>query len=476
MKLSRRIATGLVAALALTSVGAGASHAAGPSITGSGSTFIKNLFDACGPTWNDTNDAGATVSYAGGGSGTGRTAFTGGTTDFAGTDSTYATTDTPPADYTYVPIIAGPIAIMYKHSGYAGTLKLSAATLAGIFAGTITNWNDAAITTDNGSALPSKTIVVVYRSDSSGTSSGFTSYLKAAAPLVWTKAGSSTFTSSAPNGAPTGSQAKSGSDGVTNYVAATDGAISYAELSYQLEAQADGVKSAYVKNNAATPAFIKPTSVSAAAAASAIPTANFSDTTGFITPDYTSTVEGAYPITIFSFGIAHKTYSVANDSVKDFLNYSLTTCGSAQAATLGYATLTSTALTFAKKRVALVSSVGRPAAVTTTVAPTTTTAAPTTTTTAAPTTTVAPTATTVAPVKGVSVKVGSTISAMTVAKGSKLSIGSTAKVTLKVTSGATVCKVVGANLKGLKKGTCKVLATVKTGAKTATATVTVTVS
>jgi len=470
MKLSRRIATGLVAALALTSVGAGASHAASITITGSGSTFIKNLFDACGPTWNDTNDAGSTVSYSGGGSGAGRTAFTGGTTDFAGTDSTYASTDTPPSDYTYVPIIAGPVAIMYKHTGYAGTLKLSASTLAKIFAGTITNWNDAAITTDNGSALPSKTIVVVYRSDSSGTSSGFTSYLYATAPTVWTKAGSSTFTSSAPSGAPTGSQAKSGSDGVTNYVSATDGSISYAELSYQLEAQADGVKSAYVINQSGT--AIKPTSVSAAAAASAIPTANFNDTTGFISPDYTSSVATAYPITIFSFGIAHKSYSEKNDSVKDFLNYSLTTCGSAQAASLGYATLTSTALTFAKKRVALVSSVGRPAAVTTTVAPTTTTVAPTTTT--VPKVTV--TTTTVAPVKGVSVKVGSTISAMTVAKGSKLSIGSTAKVTLKVTSGATVCKVVGANLKGLKMGTCKVLATVKSGTKTATATVTVTVS
>ena len=448
MKLSRKIATGLVAALAFTGASAGVSHAA-VTITGSGSTFIKNLFDACGPTWNDTNAADATVSYSGGGSGAGRTAFTGGSVNFAGTDSTYASSDTPPSDYTYVPIIAGPVAILYKNNSYAGTLKLSASTLAKIFSGAITNWSDADITADNGSALSSKTIVVVYRSDSSGTSSGFTSYLNAAAPTVWTKAGSSTFTSSAPSGAPTGSQAKSGSDGVTNYVAATDGAISYAELSYQLEASADGVKSAYVKNAAGT--AIKPTSVSAAAAASAIPTANFNETTGFINPDFTTSVATAYPITIFSFGIAHKTYSAANDSVKDFLNYSLTTCASAQAPSLGYATLTSTALTFAKKRLALVSSESRPAAATTTT-------------------------TTLAPVKGVSVKVGKTISALTVAKGSKLTIATTAKVTLKVTSGDKVCKVVGATLKGLKKGTCKVLATVKTGTKTATATVTVTVS
>ncbi|CAB4682828.1 MAG: hypothetical protein F2650_06760 [Actinobacteria bacterium] len=446
MKLGRKIAIGVVATLALSSTTAGVSHAA-TSITGSGSTFIKNLFDACAPNFNDLRTDGTTVSYSGGGSGAGRTAFTGGTTNFAGTDSTYGSTDTPPADFTYVPIIAGPVSIMFKHSGYSGTLKLTAETVAKIFAGTITDWADAAITTDNGSALPTKTIKVIYRSDSSGTSAGFTAYLKAAAPTTWTKAGSSTFTSSAPSGAPAGSAGKSGSDGVTNFLSATDGGISYAELSYQLEASADGVKSAYIKN--ASGAFIKPSSAASAAAASAIPAANFDATTGWIAPDYVSTVATAYPITIFSFGIAHKSYSEANDVVKDFLSYSLNSCAEAQASSLGYAKLTSTALTFAKARVALVSSVDRPVTATTT---------------------------TVAPALKASVKVGKTITAKTVALGGKLTVAKTAKVTLRVTSGGTVCKVVGATLKGLKKGTCKVLASVKTGTKTKTATVTVTVS
>ena len=448
MKLGRKIAIGVVTALALSSTSAGVSHAAGISITGSGSTFIKNLFETCAPTFNASRTDEATVSYAGGGSGAGRTAFTAGTTNFAGTDSTYATTDTPPADFTYVPVIAGPVSILFKHTGYSGTLKLSAETLAKIFAGTITDWADAAITTDNGSEVPTKTIKVVYRSDSSGTSAGFTSYLKAAAPTTWTKAGSSTFTSSAPNGAPAGSSAKSGSDGVTNYVKITDGSISYAELSYQIDAADDGVKSASIKN--ASGNFVKPTSGSAALAASAIPAANFNNATGWINPDYVSTVAQAYPITIFSFGIAHKTYSSANDVVKDFLSYSLTDCAGTEASSLGYAKLTSTALTFAKARVALISSEGRPAAATTTVAPKV--------------------------VLKASVKVGKTIAAKTVALGGKLIVAKTAKVTLRVTSGATVCKVVGATLKGSKKGTCKVLASVKTGTKTKTATVTVTVS
>ena len=457
MKLGRKIAIGVVTALALSSTTAGVSQAA-TSVTGSGSTFIKNLFDACAPTFNDTLED-TTVSYSGGGSGAGRTAFSDGTTNFAGTDSKYGSTAPfPPADYVYVPIIAGPVAIMYKNSDVSGALKLSSTTLAKIFAGTITNWDDAAIKTDNGFAavLPTKTIKVVYRSDSSGTSEGFTKYLAAQEPTIWTKAGSSTFTSATPTfgstSVPANFTSKSGSDGVTNGVAATDGSISYVELSYQLEAQADGVKAAYIKNVSGS--YIKPTSVSSAAAASAIPAANFDQATGWINPDFTTTVATAYPITIFSFGIAHKTYSPANDVVKGFLTYAMQPCASAQAASLGYAQLTSTALTFAKKQVALVSSVNRPAAATTTVAPT-----------------VAPKV-----VLKASVKVGKTIAAKTVALGGKLTVAKTAKVTLRVTSGATVCKVVGATLKGSKKGTCKVLASVKTGTKTKTATVTVTVS
>jgi ABC-type phosphate transport system substrate-binding protein len=334
---------------------------------------------------------------------------------------------------------------MFKHTGYSGSLKLTPTTIAKIFSGAITDWNDADITADNGSAVPSKPIKVVYRSDSSGTSSGFTSYLRATAPSVWTKAGSSTFTSSAPSGAPAGSTSKSGSDGVTNHVAATDGSISYVELSYQLEASADGVKSAYVKNTSG--AFVRPSSVSSAAAASAIPAANFNTTTGWIDPDYTSSVAGAYPITIFSFGIAKKGYSSANDVVKDFLNYSLTSCASAQAASLGYAQLTSTALTFAKARIALISSENRPV-----------------------------TATTIPATTSASVKLNKTVKASVLAKLKNLTIAKTSKVTMKVTSGTKNCKVVGTTVKGLKKGSCKVRVSVKTGTKTKTATASVVVS
>lgn len=448
MKLRKKVGAIAIASLAITGLGVGTSHAAN-TVTGSGSTFIKNLFDACIPQFNDAS--GDTVSYSGGGSGAGRTAFTGGTTNFAGTDSTYSSSDTPPADYTYVPLIAGPVAIPYKLSGFTGTLKLSTTTLAKIFSGAITSWGDAALVADNPSLSGNSTnITVVYRSDSSGTSAGFTSYLRAVEPTIFTKAGSSTFTSALTGSAPGNFTAKSGSDALISYVAATNGAISYVELSYQKDAVADGVKAASVKN--ASGAFITPTSVSAAAALGSIPTANFNTTTGWVDPDFTTSVATAYPITILSFGIAHKTYSANNETVKNFFDYILNTCASAQAPTLGYAQLTGAALSFAKTRSALVSSENRPAA--------------------------APAVTTTLPKASLaaSVKAGKAIKAsnLTLAAGLKVTKKSVITLTVKP-AGAKFCKVAATTVKGLKAGSCSVVVKVKTGASTKQQTVKLTV-
>ena len=86
------------------------------------------------------------------------------------------------------------------------------------------------------------------------------------------------------------------------------------------------------------------------------------------------------------------------------------------------------------------------------------------------------TTTTTIPAKKTSVKATKTLTSTQIARAGLLSVTKSSKITLKVTSGATSCKVVGATLKGLKKGTCKVLASVKTGSSTKTSTVTVTVS
>ncbi len=428
MRLSKKSVAALFAAVTIAGTSGTMVSANQQTLTGAGSTFIKNLFDACIPEYNDiSND---TVSYGGGGSGAGRTAFINGTADYAATEARFGSAEKPPADFTYVPLIAGPVAIAYKNSNLTGTLQLSPATIAKIFAGQITTWNHAEIAAENaGITLPSNNIVVVYRADSSGTSTVFAQYLTAAAPAVWTKAPSGTFVNAMPSGAPAGSIAAPGSDGVINKVASTEGSITYVELSFQKENLGDGVKAASVKNAAGS--YVAPSPVSAAAAVAALPAANYDQATGWVSPDFLTTVPNAYPITALAMGIARRTYSAKNDSVRDFFNYILNTCAKAQAPSLGYAALTGNSLRFAQGRAATVSVVGNPALTT--------------------------------------VKRNQNITGANLVAAA----GLTGTPTLRVTKGGNVCRVVNrTDIRGTRAGTCDVRVTVGTTNVTLKVTVT----
>jgi phosphate transport system substrate-binding protein len=137
--------------------------------------WVKDYQTAC---------SGANIVYQGTGSGAGQQAFIAGTADFAGSDSALAAADQPKADARcktgpaiHLPMAVGPIAVVYNVQGVTG-LQLKPETLAKIFAGKVTTWNDASIKADNPSAnLPSTKITTVHRSDSSGTSDNFTKYL-----------------------------------------------------------------------------------------------------------------------------------------------------------------------------------------------------------------------------------------------------------------------------------------------------------
>jgi ABC-type phosphate transport system substrate-binding protein len=158
------------------------------TLNGSGSTFQK-AFDQVVIEAFTKQNSGVTVNYAGGGSGKGKTDLQTKTVDFAGTDSTVKPADL--ASYQggsilYFPTVAAPITVSFNVSG-VDALKLSAPTLAKIFSGTVTKWNDPAIAADNsGVSLPDTAITVVHRADASGTTSNFTKYLTAAAPSDWT--------------------------------------------------------------------------------------------------------------------------------------------------------------------------------------------------------------------------------------------------------------------------------------------------
>ncbi len=269
----------------------GAACATG-AVSGAGSTFVQNLAQQWVTDYGRAC-SGATINYQGVGSGAGISQFTAGTIDFAGSDVPLKPEELAAAQAKYgavlqIPWSAGGIAVEYKLSG-VDNLKLSPATLAGLFAGTVTRWDDAAVKADNpGVTLPSVPVQVIHRSDGSGTTAAFTAYLTAVAPQVW-KAGTGKDIAW-----PVGQGAK-GSDQVTAAVKATEGAVGYAELSF---AKGSGVSTASIRNAAGS--FVGPDApggVSAALAEATVP-ANLN-----VALNYAPTSAQAYPISTVTYVI-----------------------------------------------------------------------------------------------------------------------------------------------------------------------------
>lgn len=277
-----------------TTVAASKVDCATGSVSGAGSTFVQTIAQQ----W--IKDFGAecgdaTVNYQGVGSGAGIQQLTAGTVDFAGSDvvmkpEEQAAAEAKVGPVLHIPWSAGGIAVEYNLKGVSD-LKFTPEALAGIFAGKITKWDDPAIKSANaGADLPATSIQVVHRSDGSGTTAAFTSYLTAAAPSAWT------FGSGKEIEWPTGQGAK-GSDGVTAAVKQADGAIGYAEVSF---AKGAGLGIAKVKNAAGN--FVAPEgkAVSAALESAKVP-ADLK-----VAVDYAPTAATAYPISTTTFVIVPK--------------------------------------------------------------------------------------------------------------------------------------------------------------------------
>jgi phosphate transport system substrate-binding protein len=318
------------------SAGASASTAttcATGDLKGAGSTFQKNIV----AQWIKDYAAacsGATIDYQGVGSGAGITQFGAGTIDFAGSDSVMKPDEQAAADKRcgspaiHLPITAGGIAIMYKLGGVKD-LQLSPATIAGIFQGTINKWDDPAVKADNpGASLPSTGITAVHRSDSSGTTNVFSKFVNATAASDW-KLGEGKELKW-----PASIQGAKGSDGVTQAVAGSDGAVTYAEVSY---ATASGLGVAKVKNGAGEYAALDGASVGKALEGASVPAAG-SDLK--VTYDFANKTPGAYPITALSYEIvcSKGTAAAKLALLKAFLTYDVTS-GQSAADGLGFAPL-----------------------------------------------------------------------------------------------------------------------------------------
>jgi phosphate transport system substrate-binding protein len=251
MKTARLLACAAALGLMLT----GGSLAAG--ITGAGSTFIYPVF----AKWADTYKAetGIGLNYQSIGSGGGIKQVEAGTVTFGATDKPLSDDELTRNGLVQFPIVMGGIVPIINLKGVApGALVLDAPTLAGIYLGNITRWDDPAIAALNsGLALPSAPIVVVHRSDGSGTTFNFTDFLGKGSPEWADQIGSDTAVEW-----PAGIGAK-GSEGVANTVKQTANSIGYVEYAYAAQ---NGLSYAGMKNAAGKVVAPSLTSFAAAAA------------------------------------------------------------------------------------------------------------------------------------------------------------------------------------------------------------------
>lgn len=200
------------------------------NLLGAGSSFVYPLFSKIFAEYGKTHDV--KVNYQSIGSGGGILQLTNKTVDFGGSDAPLNDDQSKKmgVPVLHIPMASGAVVITYNIPGVTATLNLTGKTLADIYLGKITNWNSPEIAaTNKGVKLPDQGIVVVHRSDGSGTSYIFTDYLTKVNPDWASKVGKA----SAANW-PAGLGGK-GSEGVAGLVKQTPGAIGYVELIYALQ-------------------------------------------------------------------------------------------------------------------------------------------------------------------------------------------------------------------------------------------------
>ena len=355
------------------------------NLQGSGASFPALLIEACKAPFAAATSHSFT--YAASGSGAGRSNSDKGVGDFWFTDAPH-TSSSKRASIIHVPAVAAPVAILHNVPN-SKTLQFSADTIAKIFSGKVTMWNDPAIVADNNRTttkiiysknsdgslkknkagdpivlrtqtvtskviLPAKKIQVVYRSDNSGTSENFTNYLNKSAPSVWTKAKSGTFKDSFPGnindianlGRIVGA---SSSSGVAQQAGKTPYSITYAEVNY---AKANKLKIANVINAAGASVAPDSTGVSAFLAQAS------QDVNGYLTYDFKTAEKGAYPLGVVSYLLADtKSGDKATAAaVKEFAQFILSPkCARDAGEALGFSVIDGD---FLKKALAQVAKIG----------------------------------------------------------------------------------------------------------------------
>ncbi len=337
--LSRKLFATLVA-LALVSAcapAAASTSKAGDApgsvkLDASGATFPQPLYEDWAFAFNQ-RDPSVVINYAGGGSGQGIKDIKAGVVDFAGSDALLSDQDYKDAPgLQMLPMVAGPVVLAYNIKGITATLTFNADVVSGIYLGAIKNWNDAAIAKLNPDVtFPDLPINVVHRSDGSGTTFIFTTFLSAVSSDWKSGPGAGTAVDWPVDKQGRGQGGK-GNPGVAAAVQNTNGAIGYVELGY---AKSNSILYAKLVN-----ASGKTVEASIPSTVAAMQDAQFSDKLTAVMVN--SKQADAWPIAGFTYLIVNKDYKDCKKAGKivAFINWALTNSAAAsRAAKLNYAPL-----------------------------------------------------------------------------------------------------------------------------------------
>jgi len=304
-----------------------AAPAAAQNLTGAGATFPYPLYSK----WFDVyhEKTGIQINYQSIGSGGGIQQVKAGTVDFGASDAALSNDRLKemPRKVLHFPTVAGAVAIVYNLQGFNGTLKLTSDLLAGIYMGTITVWNDPKIAAANpGVTMPPAPILPIHRSDGSGTTNIFATYLSLVNTQWKEMVGANTAVSW-----PAGVGGK-GNEGVAGLVRQTPGGIGYVELAYAKQNQ---LPVALLRNKAGQ--FVEPTLASTTAAVEASAAALAKDVR---TPIANSASPEAYPIAGLTFLLVYQDQKdpARAHALANFIDWAIHG-GQAMAESLDYARL-----------------------------------------------------------------------------------------------------------------------------------------
>jgi phosphate transport system substrate-binding protein len=316
-------------------------------LNGAGATFPYPLYSKWMAEYHRL-DPRVTINYQSIGSGGGIRQVSAGTVDFGASDTPMSVEDLARAGkpILHLPLTLGAVVLAYQLPGVSSGLRLSPEVLAAIFLGTITTWNDPALAALNpGLSLPPQRIMVVHRTDGSGTTAVFTEYLSRVSPPWKEKVGAGTSVRF-----PVGLGAK-GNEGVAGLLKTAPGTLGYVELAYAVQG---GLSQAVLRNRAGelVPASLENISAAAASAEAAIPPdlrVSITDAPG----------KPAYPIASFSFLLVPQTIPdpAKRAALVRFLRWAVRD-GQKLAPALHYAPLPAAMVTRVEERLRLLSAEG----------------------------------------------------------------------------------------------------------------------